>query len=114
MRCSPDTNGCAACLACGILCRVTDRVSGETMVRGEIGHMKALIFRLKNKTALLEEQIQQLQQKNSQLQQQMERSYDSYMDQCEVCVFILLEFGARSCGVTGLTGLLAGSWSGLM
>ncbi|KAJ5130987.1 uncharacterized protein N7515_007026 [Penicillium bovifimosum] len=89
MRCSQGETGCAACLACGIPCKVTDRVSGETMVRGEVARMKALIFKLRSKTALLEEQVKQLEQKNAQLQGQMGqmgrmgRSYESYVEQCE-------------------------------
>lgn len=87
MKCTPDSAGCACCLILNIPCKVTDRVTGETWVRGEAGRMRALIENLKKQTEDLKEQITQLQQKNTQLQGYLEGSYrDSLMDHYEACL----------------------------
>ncbi|KAG0159132.1 Regulatory protein [Penicillium digitatum] len=75
MKCTPDPGGCACCLILNIPCKVTDRVTGETWVRGEAGQMRALIDSLKKRTEDLREQITQLQQKNAQLQDCLDGSY---------------------------------------
>lgn len=61
MKCTPEPAGCVCCLALNIPCKVTDRVTGETWVRGEAGRMRALIDDLKKQTEDLKEQIAQLQ-----------------------------------------------------
>ncbi|KAJ5879083.1 hypothetical protein N7455_002548 [Penicillium solitum] len=87
MKCTPDSAGCACCLILNIPCKVTDRVTGETSVRGETGRMRALIENLKEQTEDLKEQITQLQQKNAQLQGYLDGSYrDNLMDHYEVCL----------------------------
>ncbi|KAJ5694532.1 hypothetical protein N7536_004944 [Penicillium majusculum] len=84
MKCTPDSAGCACCLILNIPCKVTDRVTGETSVRGETGRMRALIENLKKQTEDLKEQITQLQQKNAQLQGYLDGSYrDNLMDHYE-------------------------------
>ncbi|KAJ5834723.1 hypothetical protein N7447_000749 [Penicillium robsamsonii] len=75
MKCTPDPRGCACCLVLNIPCKVTDRVTGETWVRGEAGQMRDLIERLRKQTENLKEQITQLQQKNAQLQACLDGSY---------------------------------------
>ncbi|KAK4863635.1 hypothetical protein LT330_002413 [Penicillium expansum] len=75
MKCTPDLGGCACCLILNIPCKVTDRVTGETWVRGEAGQMRALIESLTKQTEDLKEQITQLQQKNAQLQDCLDGSY---------------------------------------
>lgn len=86
MKCTPDPGGCACCLILNIPCKVTDRVTGETWVRGEAGRMRALIENLEKQTKDLKEQITQLQQKNAQLQDCLHGSYRAnHMDHYEVC-----------------------------
>ncbi|KAJ5236381.1 hypothetical protein N7489_006472 [Penicillium chrysogenum] len=75
MKCTPDPGGCACCLILNIPCKVTDRVTGETWVRGEAGRMRAIIESLKKQTEDLKEQVTQLQQKNAQLQDCLDGSY---------------------------------------
>ncbi|KXG47164.1 uncharacterized protein PGRI_039100 [Penicillium griseofulvum] len=75
MKCTPDPGGCACCLILNIPCKATDRVTGETWVRGEAGRMRDLIESLKKQTEDLKEQIKQLQQKNTQLQACLGDSY---------------------------------------
>ncbi|KAJ6187428.1 hypothetical protein N7519_002336 [Penicillium mononematosum] len=74
MKCTPDPGGCACCLILNIPW-VTDRVTGETWVRGEAGRMRAIIESLKKQTEDLKEQVTQLQQKNAQLQDCLDGSY---------------------------------------
>ena len=86
MKCTPDPGGCACCLTLNIPCKVTDRVTGETWVRGEAGRMRAIIESLKKQTEDLKEQVTQLQQKNAQLQDCLDGSYRAnLMDHYEVC-----------------------------
>ncbi|KAJ5804700.1 uncharacterized protein N7518_001003 [Penicillium psychrosexuale] len=75
MKCTPDLRGCGCCLILNIPCKVTDRVTGETWVRGEAGRMCALIENLQKQNMDLKEQIAQLQQKNLQLQNCLDGSY---------------------------------------
>ncbi|KAJ5960099.1 uncharacterized protein N7479_007249 [Penicillium vulpinum] len=75
MKCTPDHGGCGCCLVLNIPCKVTDRVTGETWVRGEAGRMWILIENLKRQNEDLKEQVTQLQQKNAQLQQCLDGSY---------------------------------------
>ncbi|OQD66933.1 hypothetical protein PENPOL_c004G09130 [Penicillium polonicum] len=84
MKCTTDSAGCACCVVLNIPCKVTDRVTGETWVRGEAGRMRALIESLKKQAEDLKEQITKLQQKNTQLQNCLDGSYrDSLMDHYE-------------------------------
>ncbi|KGO71912.1 hypothetical protein PITC_026320 [Penicillium italicum] len=75
MKCTPDPGGCGCCIVLNIPCKVTDRVTGETSVRGEVGRMRALIGSLTKQAEDLKEQITQLQQKNAQLQDCLDGSY---------------------------------------
>lgn len=91
MKCTPDLRGCGCCLILNIPCKVTDRVTGETWVRGEAGRMCALIENLQKQNMDLKEQIAQLQQKNSQLQNCLDGSYRAnLMDHYEVCIYSYL------------------------
>lgn len=91
MKCSPDADGCAACRSLNIPCKVTDLVTGETMVRGEVGQMRELIARLKGRNEHLEGQIVQLQQKNAELQGRLDGPYRAgFMDPFEVGFFSFL------------------------
>ena len=85
MRCTPDPGGCASCLSLNIPCKVTDRVTGETLVRGEAGQMRAIIESLKKQIEDLKEQTAQLQRKNAQLQDCVDGAYRAnLMDHYEV------------------------------
>ncbi|KAJ5163276.1 uncharacterized protein N7500_005106 [Penicillium coprophilum] len=75
MKCTPDPEGCGCCLVLNIPCKVTDRVTGETWVRGEAGRMRNLIEKLKTQSENLKEQVTQLQQKNTELQACLDDSY---------------------------------------
>ncbi|KAJ5581891.1 hypothetical protein N7535_000511, partial [Penicillium sp. DV-2018c] len=83
MRCSPGDTGCVGCLQCRLPCKVTDRVTGETVVRGEVARMRSILMRLRTRHAQLEEQVQQLEQKNAQLQAQLGPTYEEYVEQCQ-------------------------------
>ncbi|CAI7581763.1 unnamed protein product [Penicillium glandicola] len=70
MKCTPDPEGCACCRILNIPCKVTDRVTGETWVRGEAGQMRATIEKLEKK-------VTHLQQENARLQNCLDGSYSA-------------------------------------
>ncbi|OOQ90927.1 hypothetical protein PEBR_01888 [Penicillium brasilianum] len=55
-KCDPGLTGCLGCLDAGLDCKVTDRVTGETYVRGAAGRMAAEIEALKAHVAALQEE----------------------------------------------------------
>lgn len=78
MKCTPETNGCASCRVLNLLCRVTDRVTGETHVRGAVGKMMLRIDRLTKTNEDLKRENEQLIQQNA-LQK---RNYDLLETEC--------------------------------
>ncbi|OOQ90928.1 hypothetical protein PEBR_01892 [Penicillium brasilianum] len=62
-KCDPGRNGCLNCRAGGLMCKVTDCVTGETYVRGAAGRMAAEVDRLKARIADLERENDELQRK---------------------------------------------------
>ncbi|KAJ6074558.1 uncharacterized protein N7446_002335 [Penicillium canescens] len=67
MRCTPDHTGCASCISQNLSCKVTDRVTGETYVRGEAGRMRLVIERLNDQADNLKREVMRLQQENELL-----------------------------------------------
>ncbi|OGE57814.1 hypothetical protein PENARI_c001G07968 [Penicillium arizonense] len=67
MRCTPDHSGCASCISQNLSCKVTDRVTGETYVRGEAGRMRLVIERLNGQADNLKREVTRLQQENELL-----------------------------------------------
>ncbi|KAJ5338093.1 hypothetical protein N7452_004821 [Penicillium brevicompactum] len=79
MRCTPDVNGCGCCIVLNLPCKVTDRVTGETFVRGAAGKMYQEIYKLQqesidqkmqiaiwqHKCALLEQMVENLQERTN-------------------------------------------------
>ncbi|KAJ5808632.1 hypothetical protein N7474_009901 [Penicillium riverlandense] len=76
MRCDPRPTGCAPCIAGGLPCQVTDRVTGETYVRGAASRMKKQINSL-------QAQIQQLRERNLALERRNELLEDQIEILCE-------------------------------
>ncbi|KAJ5389949.1 uncharacterized protein N7496_001017 [Penicillium cataractarum] len=58
--CDPNPKGCGNCSDAGLECKVTDSVTGETIVRGATGRMIAEIETLKARVAALENENAQL------------------------------------------------------
>ncbi|OQD87106.1 hypothetical protein PENANT_c006G08973 [Penicillium antarcticum] len=69
MRCTPDHNGCASCISHNVPCRVTDRVTGQTYVRGEAERMRVMINRLSKQADTLQREVAVLQQENELLRE---------------------------------------------
>ncbi|KAJ5601909.1 hypothetical protein N7510_011443 [Penicillium lagena] len=76
MRCDPRPTGCTPCIAGGLPCQVTDRVTGETYVRGAASRMKEHISNL-------QAQIQQLRERNLALERRNELLEDRVKILCE-------------------------------
>ncbi|CAG8055378.1 unnamed protein product [Penicillium salamii] len=72
MKCTPDFYGCSCCLALNLPCKVTDRVTGETFVRGAAGRMCQEIDRLRQESVNQKQQIVNWQQKCVELQQSLD------------------------------------------
>ncbi|KAJ6131458.1 hypothetical protein N7523_001164 [Penicillium sp. IBT 18751x] len=73
LACDPDPEGCAACSNSGLSCQMTDRVTGETLVRGEAK-------RLKDNLAALSKTVMELREENLRLHGLLQ----AYYDQCQV------------------------------
>lgn len=71
LRCDPGPNGCLPCTSNKHPCQVTDRVTGETFLRGEAGHLKTQNEALRVQVAELEETVSQLRAENQSLQTQL-------------------------------------------
>lgn len=76
MKCTPDTDGCGCCRALNLQCKVTDRVTGETFVRGAAGRMCLMIENLdktngelKRENKLLKQEIAHKDHKNQWLEE---------------------------------------------
>jgi hypothetical protein len=91
MRCTPDHSGCASCISQNLSCNVTDRVTGETYVRGEAGRMRLVIERLNGQADNLKREVTRLQQENEFLRdsnvelKNRINMYKSSLDTYEVC-----------------------------
>ena len=91
MRCTPDHSGCASCISQNLSCKVTDRVTGETYVRGEAGRMRLVIERLNDQADNLKREVTRLQQENELLRdshvelKSRINMYKSSLDTYEVC-----------------------------
>ncbi|CAL5870173.1 uncharacterized protein PFLUO_LOCUS4408 [Penicillium psychrofluorescens] len=72
MRCDPRPTGCAPCIAGGLPCQVTDRVTGETYVRGAASRMKEQINSLQAQIQQLRERNLTLERRNELLENQIE------------------------------------------
>jgi hypothetical protein len=68
-KCDPGRTGCLGCLDAGLDCKVTDRVTGETYVRGAAGLMAAEI-------EALNAHVTALQEENSALKRETEPRSD--------------------------------------
>jgi hypothetical protein len=75
MKCTPENEGCACCRALNLPCKVTDRVTGETFVRGAAGKMRRMIedlnkenYDLKRENGLLKQEIAQKDLRYEQLE----------------------------------------------
>lgn len=71
LRCDRTPNGCVPCGAVNQPCHVTDRVTGETFLRGEAGQLKTENEGLRGKIVELEQTIDQLRSENHSLQAQI-------------------------------------------
>lgn len=60
-----------SCASINYPCQVTDRVTGETFLRGEAGQLKVRNEHLKAKIAELEDTIGRLRSENQNLQAQL-------------------------------------------
>lgn len=69
MKCTPDVDGCGCCRIPNLACKVTDRVTGETFVRGAAGRMFQEIDRLEKENLDQKQEITDLKRKQAQLQQ---------------------------------------------
>jgi hypothetical protein len=77
MKCTPDADGCACCRVLNLPCRVTDRVTGETFVRGAAGKMILLIDNLNKMNGDLKQANELLKQQNAE----KERTYQNLESQ---------------------------------
>ena len=68
MKCTPAVDGCSCCDSAGIPCQVTDRVTGETFVRGAAGRMSQEIEKLRQESANQKQEIANWKQKCVELQ----------------------------------------------
>ncbi|KAJ5307690.1 hypothetical protein N7476_008346 [Penicillium atrosanguineum] len=73
LACDPNPGGCAACSNVDLPCQMTDRVTGETLVRGEVKRLRA------NFAALLKT-VTELREENQRLHGLLQ----AYFDQCQV------------------------------
>ncbi|KAJ5748538.1 uncharacterized protein N7511_010234 [Penicillium nucicola] len=69
MRCTPDHDGCASCITHGLPCKVTDRVTGQTYIRGEAEQMRLRIKALNDQAEELKGKIAVLRQENELLRE---------------------------------------------
>lgn len=72
MKCTPDVNGCGCCIGLDLPCKVTDRVTGETFIRGAAGRMRQEINDLQQESREQKRQIENWQHKCALLQQMVE------------------------------------------
>lgn len=88
LRCDPTPKGCWQCTSASHPCQVTDRVTGETFLRGEASQLKAENEDLKARVSELEGTVQQLRSENEGLHAQV-----FYRDLMQVWIIVRRDWG---------------------